>query len=367
MDSDSWNRIFTSSSRRYQPRSVVEMKRWDKSLNCRLGDVYVFCGMGEVLEIRNLGEEYDSEEETMPEFLCPFCAEDFDIVGLCCHIDDEHAVEAKNGVHDLIQELVSFVFLSYYSSCEPSRRGGNYVDRRNEEAIAYSGEGGFIHFWEAVHTIRLLVEIKNKGKFERILCLDTPCLLLQSALSPFFFNKEENVMICPVCAKRVGMDLVGHITQQHGNILKVQRRRRFRRGGTSALSILRRELREGSLQSILGGSSRLVSSSTTDPDPLLSSFIHNTPLANEIPDAQPLSSIKQSSKKESTLENSSERNVQQSPLSDKDQEEKARKNEIALAWTPQAKDLFWETKLRKRLDILKLEGPILATTSNFLT
>ncbi|KAG5632709.1 hypothetical protein H5410_004426 [Solanum commersonii] len=73
MDSDSWNRIFTSSSRRYQPRS----------------------------EIRNLGEEYDSEEETMPEFLCPFCAEDFDIVGLCCHIDDEHTVEAKNGVQYL--------------------------------------------------------------------------------------------------------------------------------------------------------------------------------------------------------------------------------------------------------------------------
>lgn len=182
-------------------------------------------------EIRNLGEEYDGEDETRPEFLCPFCAEDFDIVGLCCHIDDEHAVEAKNG-------------------------------------------------------------------------------------------------ICPVCAKRVGTDLVGHITQQHGNILKVQRRRRFRRGGTSALSILRRELREGSLQSILGGSSRLVSPSTTDPDPLLSSFIHNTTLANEIPDVQPLSSIKQSSKKESTLENSSERTVERSPLSDKDQEEKARKSKF---------------------------------------
>ncbi|XP_009777963.1 protein DEHYDRATION-INDUCED 19 homolog 4 [Nicotiana tabacum] len=202
MDSDSWTRLFTSS-RRYQSRS----------------DIY------------NIGEEYDGEEESRPEFLCPFCAEDFDIVGLCCHIDEEHPIEAKNG-------------------------------------------------------------------------------------------------ICPVCAKRVGMDLVGHITQQHGNILKVQHRRRFRRGGTSALSILRRELREGNLQSILGGSSRLVSSSTTDPDPLLSSFIHNTPLANEIPDVQPLPCTKQSSKQESTLENSYERNVQPPPLSDKDQEEKARRSEF---------------------------------------
>lgn len=29
------------------------------------------------------------------------------------------------------------------------------------------------------------------------------------------------MQICPVCAKRVGTNLVGHITQQHGNILKV--------------------------------------------------------------------------------------------------------------------------------------------------
>ena len=29
---------------------------------------------------------------------CPFCGEDFDFVGLCCHIDDEHAAEAKRGV-----------------------------------------------------------------------------------------------------------------------------------------------------------------------------------------------------------------------------------------------------------------------------
>ena len=52
------------------------------------------------VDVYNVGEEYyqGGEEELRPEFLCPFCAEDFDIVGLCCHIDEEHAVEAKNGV-----------------------------------------------------------------------------------------------------------------------------------------------------------------------------------------------------------------------------------------------------------------------------
>lgn len=43
-------------------------------------------------------EETDRDDDLRAEFLCPFCAEDFDVVGLCCHIDEEHPVEAKNGV-----------------------------------------------------------------------------------------------------------------------------------------------------------------------------------------------------------------------------------------------------------------------------
>jgi hypothetical protein len=32
------------------------------------------------------------------ESIFGFCSDYFDIVGLCCHIDEEHPVEAKNGV-----------------------------------------------------------------------------------------------------------------------------------------------------------------------------------------------------------------------------------------------------------------------------
>jgi hypothetical protein len=42
-------------------------------------------------------EAMDPRGEAEP-YNCPFCGEDFDFVGLCCHIDDEHAVEAKTGV-----------------------------------------------------------------------------------------------------------------------------------------------------------------------------------------------------------------------------------------------------------------------------
>lgn len=220
MDSDSWTRLSTSnsSSRRgsYQSRS----------------------------ETFHLVDEFEGDEEPRPEFLCPFCAEDFDIVGLCCHIDEEHTLEAKNG-------------------------------------------------------------------------------------------------ICPVCAKRVGMDLVSHMTMQHGSLLKVQRKRRFRRGGThthtntnSTLSILKKEFREGNLHSLFGLQS---SSSSSEPEQWLSSFISNTPSLLDVdqppppppPTAQPHAATSAKSMAENTHKDLLRRSKQQrGPLSDKDQEEKARRSEF---------------------------------------
>lgn len=48
-----------------------------------------------------MGDVDGGEDELKAEFICPFCADEFDIVGLCCHIDEEHPVEAKNGVNHL--------------------------------------------------------------------------------------------------------------------------------------------------------------------------------------------------------------------------------------------------------------------------
>ncbi|KAK6254432.1 hypothetical protein QUC31_016168 [Theobroma cacao] len=229
---------FSSSSRRHQSRSDL------------------FLGGGY--------EEVDGDEDLKAEFLCPFCAEDFDIVGLCCHIDEDHPVEAKNGV-------------------------------------------------------------------------------------------------CPVCAKRVGMDIVSHITMQHGNFLKVvlffvnlnvfslfvrkhvmmndgsgysltgyyvQRKRRLRKGGTNlTFAMLRKELREGNWQAFPGGSSCIVSSSNVEPDPLLSSFIFNPPTVDEPVSLQPLSIAEAHAVKESSNKEFLERKSQQSQLSDKDHEEKAQRCE----------------------------------------
>ncbi|CAN1219672.1 Protein DEHYDRATION-INDUCED 19 homolog 3 [Linum perenne] len=200
MDGDSWSARLSSASKRYQ-----------SALQSRSD---MFMGF----------EEIDVDDDMREEFPCPFCSDYFDIVGLCCHIDDEHPVEAKNGV-------------------------------------------------------------------------------------------------CPVCAMRVGVDMVAHITLQH--------RKRKSRRGHSSLSLLRKELREGNLQSLFG-SSCIVSSSSSNaaPDPLLSSFI--LPMGDDFASPHPsFSSETSSAKKGGAAESLSERNTTKSPpLSIKDKEEKAKRSEF---------------------------------------
>uniref|UniRef100_A0A0E0PR75 Drought induced 19 protein type zinc-binding domain-containing protein n=1 Tax=Oryza rufipogon TaxID=4529 RepID=A0A0E0PR75_ORYRU len=38
-------------------------------------------------------EEVDMDEEVRPEFACPYCYEDHDVVSLCAHLEEEHPFE----------------------------------------------------------------------------------------------------------------------------------------------------------------------------------------------------------------------------------------------------------------------------------
>jgi hypothetical protein len=205
MDADSWSARLSSVTRRYQA-----------ALQSRSDMLMGF-------------EEIDAAAaDTREEFLCPFCAEYFDIVGLCCHIDDEHPMESKNGV-------------------------------------------------------------------------------------------------CSICAMRVGIDMVAHITLHHGNIFKMQRKRKSRKAGShSTLSMLRRELREGTLQSLFGGSSCIVSSTgaAAAPDPLLSSFI--LPVTDDF-GTQPNITSETIPSQKSLEEKVLERKAETSPMSVKDKEERMKR------------------------------------------
>nr|KJB34867.1 hypothetical protein B456_006G088100 [Gossypium raimondii] len=93
------------------------------------------------------------------------------------------------------------------------------------------------------------------------------------------------LQICPVCYVKVSRDMLSHITLQHGNLFKLQRRCRLRRvaiPNSQALSLLGRDLREAHLQVLLGGgayrsSGVNVSNANAATDSFLSSLIMNFP------------------------------------------------------------------------------------------
>lgn len=67
-----------------------------------------------------------------------------------------------------------------------------------------------------------------------------------------------------------------------------QQRRRIRKGSSgshSAIPFLRKEIRQGNLQPLFGGSS-FAASSNAAPNPLLLSFILNVPVADSTKDLQ---------------------------------------------------------------------------------
>lgn len=94
---------------------------------------------------------------------------------------------------------------------------------------------------------------------------------------------ESRATVCPICAMRISRDMLNHITLQHGQLFKLQRRRRIRKvaiPNSQALALLGRDLREAHLQVLLGSSGYRSSNSHTPavaPDSLLSSLVLNLP------------------------------------------------------------------------------------------
>ncbi|KAI7754039.1 hypothetical protein M8C21_028670 [Ambrosia artemisiifolia] len=43
-------------------------------------------------------DDFEVEEETRPDFPCPYCYEDFDIASLCSHLEDEHSCESRTTI-----------------------------------------------------------------------------------------------------------------------------------------------------------------------------------------------------------------------------------------------------------------------------
>ncbi|KAL0389677.1 UNVERIFIED_CONTAM: protein dehydration-induced [Sesamum calycinum] len=64
------------------------------------------------------GEEVNDaqNEEKSEELACPFCLEDFDVLGLCCHIDADHRMEVKPRICPVCAAKVGINMASHHRS-----------------------------------------------------------------------------------------------------------------------------------------------------------------------------------------------------------------------------------------------------------
>lgn len=103
METGSWSNPRSSSSPRRRTRSgnyyTVQILRfagiWFLTSSGEVSSVVGSCA-DKYCEAR--GEDEAVERELRAEYTCPFCAEDFDVVGLSCHMDEEHPSAVKSGV-----------------------------------------------------------------------------------------------------------------------------------------------------------------------------------------------------------------------------------------------------------------------------
>ncbi|XP_073139085.1 protein DEHYDRATION-INDUCED 19-like [Henckelia pumila] len=67
-------------------------------------------------EEQEMEGDYANEEVNQgksDELACPFCSEDFDVLGLCCHIDLDHRLEVKPGICPVCASKVTINMASH--------------------------------------------------------------------------------------------------------------------------------------------------------------------------------------------------------------------------------------------------------------
>ncbi|GMI72849.1 drought-induced protein19 [Hibiscus trionum] len=165
-------------------------------------------------------DDSEVENEVRPDFPCPFCYEEFDIVALCSHLEDEHPCESKVAICPVCSKKVSRDMLSH-----------------------------------------IMLQHGHLFKISLIIELCTVSLIM------YLLGKVESLGQFPLTKD--------YLQRRH-------RLRKVAVPNSQALSLLGRDLREAHLQVLLGGGAYRSSSASTNvsnaaTDPLLSSLILNFP------------------------------------------------------------------------------------------
>ncbi|KAG8093131.1 hypothetical protein GUJ93_ZPchr0012g19646 [Zizania palustris] len=100
------------------------------------------------------------------DLACPFCDEEFDGFGLCCHIEDDHPEETRAGVCPICYDGVGMNVVDHITSQHPSFFKGKWRNRRvshgshSSMRAAMKKDMGYMqhHYEGSLHTASLNTE-----------------------------------------------------------------------------------------------------------------------------------------------------------------------------------------------------------------
>ncbi|KAJ0235697.1 Protein DEHYDRATION-INDUCED 19 2 [Hirschfeldia incana] len=99
MEDDMWAVSSSGSSRSY--RSATTAAKYQSGSYRDSGD---------------FEEEEDDDDVEVEDYPCPFCSDDYDLVELCHHIDEEHQLEATHGVCPVCSKMVKMHMVDHITS-----------------------------------------------------------------------------------------------------------------------------------------------------------------------------------------------------------------------------------------------------------
>ncbi|KAF8111541.1 hypothetical protein N665_0074s0071 [Sinapis alba] len=96
MEDDMWAVSSSGSSRSY--RSTATVAKYQSG------------------SYRDFEEDDDDDDVDVDYYPCPFCSDDYDLVELCHHIDEEHQLEATHGVCPVCSKRVKMHMVDHITS-----------------------------------------------------------------------------------------------------------------------------------------------------------------------------------------------------------------------------------------------------------
>ncbi|KAL2485751.1 Protein DEHYDRATION-INDUCED [Abeliophyllum distichum] len=110
-------------------------------------------------------DDLNDDDDRTDELACLFCFEDFDVLGLCCHIDSEHRMEVKQGICPVCITTVGINMVSHKHRSAQSRSAISMLRKELQEKHLHClNESSFVDSSSEVAADSMLLSFVHNSK-----------------------------------------------------------------------------------------------------------------------------------------------------------------------------------------------------------